>query len=269
MSQSQAQRQATTSIGTAPPYLRVCMTAMLVSSCFVFACAKHEETMEQTQSTPAQPSASVQTSELPPPRLNEIEDAVKRVFKDAALLDSSHDPNFVAGDFNGDNSQDIAVILKPAPERVAEMNQEFPPWILKDPFANARPGMPPPRVAANETLLAVIHGYGPDGWRDPQATQTYLLKNSVGSNVKSQSKTDFLRANEGKKLPRVTGDLIAEGLRGKSGWLYFAGATYAWYDPKSFKGDPDIRVVHPGMAARTDKIELFNLRAKKAIAPEK
>jgi hypothetical protein len=265
----QAQRQATTSIRMALPYLRVCMTAVLLSSCFVFGCAKHEQPKEQTQSTSAQPSASVQTSELSPPKLNEVEDAVKRVFKDAALIDSSHDPSFVAGDFNGDNSQDIAVILKPAPDRVAEMNQEFPPWILKDPFANAKPGMPPPRVAANELLLAVIHGYGRGGWRDPQATQTYLLKNSVGADVKSQSKTDFLIANEGKKLPRVTGDLIAEGLRGKSGCLYFAGATYDWYDAKSFKGDPEVRVVHPGMAARTDKTELFNLRGKKEIAPEK
>ena len=50
------------------------------------------------------------------PKLVEVQDAVKRVFKDAAVIDSNYNPNFLAGDFNGDTSQDIAVIIKPAPE---------------------------------------------------------------------------------------------------------------------------------------------------------
>ena len=52
--------------------------------------------------------------------------------------------------------------------------------MLKDPFTPIKPEMPPLRVEENELLLAVIHGYGTQGWRDAQATQTYLLKNAAG-----------------------------------------------------------------------------------------
>ena len=36
------------------------------------------------------------------------------------------------------------------------------------------------RIEKDEVLLAVIHGYGANDWRDPQATQTFVLKNVVG-----------------------------------------------------------------------------------------
>jgi len=179
-----------------------------------------------------------------------VNEAVTRVFKDAAAIDSQHQPNFWTGDFNGDASQDIAVILQPANGKLAEINQEFPPWILKDPLTDASRAAPPLRIAADDLLLAIIHGYGQKGWRDRQATQTYLLKNAVGSEVKAFSKIDFAGANQGKKLPRLVGDLISENLAGKSVYLYFTGAQYSWYDPKTFKGEPEIRVTHPGMAAK-------------------
>jgi len=172
---------------------------------------------------------------------------VRRVFKDAALLDTSRNPNFITGDFNGDSSQDIAVILKPAPGKIAQMNEEIPSWILKDPFVTNQPATPL-HVGENELLLAVVHGYGPNGWRDPQATQTFLLKNAVGSSPKSEDKNQFVTANRGKKLPRLRGDLIGEVLRGKPGYLYYADATYAWYDPKTFVTEPERRLVHGGGA---------------------
>ncbi|MCM3902982.1 MAG: hypothetical protein ND866_14845 [Pyrinomonadaceae bacterium] len=170
---------------------------------------------------------------------------MKRVFKDAAVIDASRDPNFMAGDFNGDFSQDIAVVLTVAPGKQAEMNQEFPAWILRDLLAPGSPEMKRPRVEDSDVLLAVIHGYGANDWRDPQATQTYLLKNAVGSRMEVHGGKEFVAANsEKKKLPRVHGDLIAEVLRGSSGYLYYAGETYAWYDPKTFKGEPPRRFVH-------------------------
>ena len=92
-------------------------------------------------------------------------------------------PSFIDGDFNGDGSRDLAVVIKPAPNKLADLNEEFPNWILKDPFSSDQPRIPRLRVAADDTLLAVIHGYGPNGWRDSQATQTFLLKNAVGSGM--------------------------------------------------------------------------------------
>jgi hypothetical protein len=108
--------------------------------------------------------------------------------------------------------------------------------------------MPPTRIAEDEPLLAVVHGYGPSGWHDPQATQTFLLKNAVGTGAALEGKNNFLTANRGKKLPRLRGDLIGEVVRGKPGYLYFADATYAWYDPATFVPEPEKRLVHGGGA---------------------
>jgi hypothetical protein len=191
-------------------------------------------------------------AQLSPPKLSEVQEAVNRVFKDAALIDPSRNPNFIAGDFNGDRSQDLAVILKVAPGKIAQMNEEFPAWILRDPFAPMRRGAPLPKVEENELLLAVIHGYGPNHWRDPQATQTYLLKNAVGSDIKVHLGKEFMIANRDQKLPRLHGDLIGEVLRGAPGYLYYTETTYSWYDPKFFKGEPERRLVHAPREPRTE-----------------
>jgi hypothetical protein len=191
------------------------------------------------------------------PTLNEVNQALTRVFKDAATIDPKREPSFFAGDFNGDASPDIAVIITPAPGKLPEMNQDFPPWILKDPKTMPRPGAPPMRVAADDLLLAIIHGYGPNGWHDPQATQTYVLKNAVGLEVRFEPRSAFLAAGQGKKLPRVTGDLISENLQGSSGYLYFNGGQYSWYDPKTFTGEGPTRLVHPG-SMRKNKFDLLH-----------
>ncbi|MEP6569580.1 MAG: hypothetical protein ABJC10_07390 [Acidobacteriota bacterium] len=180
----------------------------------------------------------MEASKLPPPELSQVEAAVKRVFKDDVIINSSQKTAFVAGDFNGDLSQDIAVILKPAPEKLPDLNRQFPAWLLRDPFGTLQSSSPRLQVAADDSLLAVIHGYGANGWRDPEATQTFLLKNAVGSTMTTHSPKDVMTANQGKKFPLLHGDLIGETLNGKSGYLYFAGATYSWYDPKTFAGEP-------------------------------
>jgi hypothetical protein len=175
------------------------------------------------------------------PKLAEVQDAVRRVFKDAAVLDRNYSPNFLAGDFNGDASQDIAVILKPA--KLDEMNQELPPWLVRDPRSN-RSERVPLRIEKDDVLLAVIHGYGTNDWRDAQATQTFVLKNVVGNDLKVHTGEEFVNANAGKKLPRPKGDLISETLQGTPGYIYYATSSYAWYDPKTFKGETSTGMVH-------------------------
>jgi hypothetical protein len=176
------------------------------------------------------------------PKLTEVQDAVKRVFKDAAIMDASYKPSFVAGDFNGDASEDLAVVLKPAPGKLSQMNEDYPAWLLREPLTGSRP--PQLRVEEQDLLLGVIHGFGDNNWRDPQATQTYLLKNAVGSAMEVRTAEDFVTTNSGRKLPRPKGDLISEVLHGTSGYLYYANATYSWYDPKSFKGEPKLQPFH-------------------------
>jgi hypothetical protein len=238
-------------------YLELTTGTMCLLLILLCGCAKHEASPARaSEPSPAAQSAS-KVEQTPSPTLAEVNEAVTRVFRDAAIIDSKHQPNFFAGDFNGDASPDIAVILQPANGKLAEMNQELPPWILKDFSADPNRPAPPPRVAADDLLLAIIHGYGPNGWRDAQATQTYLLKNAVGLEVKAYMNSDFAITHQGKKTPRLFGDLIAENLAGKSGYLYFNGAQYSWFDPKTFKGEPEPRLTHPGMTVKK-KVDLLH-----------
>lgn len=230
-----------------PRCFKVVLVVLVIASCLSLSCST--ESRPRAEAPPPAPIAKVEESQpevskLPPPELDQVQDAVKRVFKEAAIVDSSQKPTFIAGDFNGDSSEDIAVILKPAPDKLAELNKEYSAWLLRDPFGTAESSGPRLRVAATDVLLAVIHGFGPQGWRDPEATQTYLLKNAVGSAMETRVHKDFMTANQGKRLPQLRGDLIGETLGGKSGYLYYGGATYSWYDPKTFKGEPEPRRGH-------------------------
>jgi hypothetical protein len=199
------------------------------------------------QATPETPNPA-RLASVAAPQLPEVEEAVKRIFKDAAVVHPDYKSSFLAGDFNGDLSQDLAVVLKPVPEKLADMNEDYPRWLLRDPLLAQSP-REPMRVEKDEALLAVIHGYGNKDWRDPEATQTFLLKNAVGSDMRVQNGTDFVKNFRGGKQPRPQGDLIGETLKGSEGYLYYNAATYSWYDPKTFKGDETPGVFH-GRSAR-------------------
>jgi rhodanese-related sulfurtransferase len=215
--------------------MRLTSAIWLISLAFIAGCStaprKVVEAPPSYQPTPQTTGVRMGVSQTP--KLGEVQDAIKRVFKDAAVVDPSHNPSFLAGDFNGDTSQDIAVVIRPA--NLEEMNQDLPPWLVREPRSNKSP-IVRPRIEKDEVLLAVIHGYGTNDWRDPEATQTFLLKNVVGSGLRVESGKQFAEANSGKRLPRPQGDLIAETLQGSPGYLYYATATYSWYDPKTFSG---------------------------------
>jgi len=180
---------------------------------------------------PSPESTPIQLTAAPAPKQSEVQEAVRRVFKDAAVVASNYNPNYLSGDFNGDGSQDLAVILKPV--KLDAMNQELPPWLIRQPRAK-KVDRTQLHIEKDETILAVIHGFGPNHWRDPEATQTFVLKDVVGNGLKVESPKDFVTANSGRKLPRPQGDLIGETVEGNAGYLYYAQATYSWYDPKTF-----------------------------------
>ena len=183
------------------------------------------------QATPE--STPIQLIAAAAPKQSEVQQAIKRVFKDAAVIDTNYNPSFFTGDFNGDGSEDIAVVVKPV--KLDQMNQELPPWLVRRPRTNRVDPVRIP-IEKNDTLLAVIHGFGANHWRDPEATQTFVLKDMVGSDLKVQSPKDFVAANTGRKLPRAQGDLNKKTKTNSPGYLYFAQATYSWYDPKTFTG---------------------------------
>ena len=225
----------------------------LFSLAIVSGCGSTKQAMVETappayQATPETPSPA-RLATVAAPQLPEVEEAVKRVFKDVAVVHPDYQSSILAGDFNGDLSQDLAVVLKPVPEKLAEMNEDYPRWLLRDPRVANNP-REPLRVTKDEALLAVIHGYGNKDWRDPEATQTFLLKNVVGSDMRVQNGIEFVKNFRGEKKPRPQGDLIGETLKGSEGFLYYSAATYSWYDPKTYKGEAEAPGVFHGRNAR-------------------
>src|SRR4029453_19149312 len=112
------------------------------------------------------------------------------------------------------------------------------------PLANSAPARRNPnpgggttvRFEQSDVLLAIIHGYGPKGWHDPEATQTHLMRNVVGANMRMQSYKEAAKTYNGiKPFPSIQGDLIQETLVGQSGFLFFVGSTYSWYDPRNYR----------------------------------
>ena len=173
----------------------------------------------------------------PPPQLDEVRSAMARVFAKAAEPETTSAPAFVAGDFNGDGSTDLAVITKVSAASLKEINNELANWLLEDPRSVPIPGtnaanrMTPPKpvhAEPGDKLLVIIHGVGAKGWRNPEAKQTFLLKNGAGSNMTVLAVKD-LAASGKPKLPPLRGDTISETVDGKSGMLFWTGVKYAWH----------------------------------------
>lgn len=227
------------------------LTVSLAATFLVGACGSSSKQVVAERPPAYQPTpqtSPVRIAVAEAPKSSEVQEAVKRVFKDAAVLDTKYNPNFVTGDFNGDASQDLAVILKPA--KLDKMNEQYPAWLVREPRSSKSPKTPS-KIEKDETLLAVIHGYGANDWRDPEATQTFVLKNVVGNDLRVHSGKDFVSANSGRKLPKPQGDLIGETINGSQGYLYYAVSTYSWYDPKTYKGDePPTGVFHKSRTLR-------------------
>jgi hypothetical protein len=232
-----------------------------LASLVLCSCANPEQPHVEEQPKAQEPPPVASTAshpetreavKLPPPQPDEVQEKVRTVFGEAAIADINRRPYFLVGDFNGDASQDLAVVLKPAPGKLDQLNDDYPKWMTRDPLSSV---LPKPVVATNQpplpnnpasargipvlpgdTLLAVIHGHGPKGWRDPEATQTYLLKNVAGEAIRTQERKEVARS-KGKPMPQIDGDVIDQRLLGQLGFLYFSypQASYEWYDPVHYK----------------------------------
>ena len=208
----------------------------------------------------------------PLPTLVEVKDVIKRAYQDVLIVDTARPPSFVVGDFNWDGSPDIAVAAKPAEGKLNEINSEVANWILEDPrkvqipdFASGVSRLSPSRalLEKGDAALAVIHGNGPSGWRAPQTSHFYLLKNAVGTNMRSTSRKEFFKAT--KDAPRrvltVRGDVINEALGGERGFLLYAAGKYAWYTPHAtFEKKPAADSIRSGR--RRHSLTRINPRAQ-------
>ena len=181
-----------------------------------------------------------------PPHADEVRRALARVYKGAVTPDERAVWTIV-GDFNGDGSEDLVARVRAAPGRIDELNDDLANWIVSDPRKVERPDprkfdphqgvqklTPPadrPRLEAADSLLVVIHGYRGTGWRNPEASQTYLLKGAGGTDLRAQTRIEAKVATLGQNPPRLLGDVIRETLQDEQGFLYWNGATYGWFHP--------------------------------------
>ena len=211
------------------------------------------------EATPTPATATAQSApNLPPPDPTEVKHAIERVFKGAVSILTDRNPYFITGDFNGDSSQDLAVVVKPTPGKILEINDELASWTIVDPFPrpkSASKKVPYPELHAEmisrrralvsdgDILLAVLHGFESKGWRDSQATQAYMLRGASGGKIETKARKQIVWAGNEDKLPRIWGDVIAQTIGERDGFLYYNGAKYGWYDPHTYKPE-SVRMVH-------------------------
>ncbi|MBO0725928.1 MAG: hypothetical protein J2P52_10035 [Blastocatellia bacterium] len=197
------------------------------------------EQKPQTASLPAAPPEG--PPETRPPQPAEAQEAIRRIYGQAVFVESNRPKFFIAGDFNGDGYIDLGVIVRPTPGQIARLNSGVANWIRCDP-QKVKPPVPqkhgrifihmeepPVVIEERDLLLAVVHGYGPQGWRNPQARQSYLLKNVVGDGIELTPFKEAIKiVRKYKDPPQLRGDVVSETLDNKQGLLYYTGAKYAW-----------------------------------------
>jgi hypothetical protein len=212
------------------------LLTLLLGLAFIPSCKRQSQKVEKPLEVKTQRPSGLQEvvqpvyPKLPPPTTDDIKEAMDRVFKGAVVVENNDKPGYVLGDFNGDGSEDLAIWVKPVPDRLAEINDELANWTLVDPHKTLVPDskmrivhLPattpkPERVRASELLLAMIHGLYDKGWRDPKARQAYVLHQVDGRTLST------------KHVERLPGTMHSADVifPQRDGFLYWAGGAYAW-----------------------------------------
>jgi hypothetical protein len=183
---------------------------------------------------------------LPPPTLNDVRAKVESIYHGALMVDKGRTPEFLAGDFNADSSQDVLVAVRPNTSRLADLNSDLAGWIVEDPRLIWVPDpnkvvqkMPPPskhpvRVRAGDRLWVIIHGFREKGWHDASATQSYLLVNVAANGLQQESAREAGTELKQNPLPlgiqyllRYHGDVLRETIGRRGYLLYWTGGHYA------------------------------------------
>jgi hypothetical protein len=183
------------------------------------------------------PGVSAIAKKLAAPTGTEVDAAFHRVFGDELTLSKANRPFFIQGDFNGDGSEDLALIACPAPGKLHDINSELANWIIQDadkalvPAPTKRAVVPPraerPTIAAGEEVLAIIHGFGAMGWRNPDARQAYLVKHAAAP-LLGTAPSFSQKAIREMHLPYET-EIIRQVRNKRKGFLFWTGGVYAWH----------------------------------------
>ena len=244
--------------------LSLCLVLFIFVSLLSLAgCARPEQPAVEPASTPEavappDPLPPASPPDLSKPRPEEVQAKVNSIYQGTVTVDSGREQYFIVGDFNGDAYQDLAVVVNAVDAKLDDLNSEIANWIRDEPLKSVlasplvllhkMPSDVKVQILRGDTLLAIIHGYGPDGWRNKEATQTYLLRGAAGNGMKVELRKDLLvAARKGAKIPSIKGDFLSETLGGRNGYVYYNGAHYVWFDPKSYKEEKpaELPAAHP------------------------
>jgi hypothetical protein len=228
----------------AKSFLFIALVSAVLITVALPGCSRNSSSqarVEKPISMPAssQPAtAAAPVPKLPPPTEAEVEAAFHRVFgNDLIARTDSGRISFIAGDFNGDQSEDIAILARPVAGKLDDINNEFANWIIQDadkafiaPPGKAvvvPPRQEPHKVSEGEEVLAIIHGFGASGWRNPDARQAYLVKHAAAPfmGIAPSLSQKAIRAMH---LPYET-DIIRQVRDNKKGFLFWTGSMYAWH----------------------------------------
>lgn len=184
------------------------------------------------------PTVKVEQTKL----LAEARIKVLRVFEGAVVVAENPGTLIMTGDFNGDGWQDLAVVVRCAPGKADKLNDPYANWTVESPRRIRPPEMrymtlqplphPPSRepIHAGDLLLAIIHGDGPAGWRNPKASQAFLLYNAVGKELSVKNFRRAIASPERKHaLPPLRGDVITQVFEEQTGFVYWLGGEYLWF----------------------------------------
>lgn len=191
-----------------------------------------------TDTLKVHPTVKVEQTKL----LAEARVKVLRVFEGAVVIAENPGALIMTGDFNGDGWQDLAVVVRCAPGKADMLNDPYANWTVENPRRIRPPEMrhmtlqplphPPSRepIQSGDLLLAVIHGDGPAGWRDPKASQAFLLYNAVGKDLSVKNHRRAILSPERRRaLPPLRGDVITQVFEEQTGFLYWLGGEYLWF----------------------------------------
>jgi hypothetical protein len=224
--------------------LLLCFTLPALAASSLLAGCNSRASIESRMEKPVPGSAqftpqpaSTPYPKLPPPSKAEVDAAFRGIFGDDLIAEHGSSQSFIVGDFNGDESEDLAVIARPAPGKLEDINSELANWIIQDadkafiPDPKKAVVKPPlverPRIASGEEILAIIHGVGPRGWRNPEARQAYIVKHAAAT-FEGTAPSISQKAIRAMHLPVET-DIIKEVRNNKKGFLFWTGGVYAWH----------------------------------------